>query len=176
MTSKLKKSKFGWLIGTVCFVVLFVGLLLFIEFRPDCRSNEQYVADYREGFLANWGIDLPENMRKIYAKGTGNFVGDRFRYAVFEVNSDEFFSDGFAKGRNEKLEDYIAQKLPEKGGELRINHKYFPDFDKKYIWRTEEKDFRTEETIGGAAKWELSMIYFPEKSELVIYQYFKSSR
>lgn len=176
MTSKLKKSKFGWLIGTVCFVVLFVGLLLFIEFRPDCRSNEQYVADYREGFLANWGIDLPENMRKIYGKGFKDFIGDRFRYAVFEVNDGEFFSNGFSSEKNEELENYIAQELPEKGGTLRINRKYFPDFDKEYIWRTEVKGFVTEEGIVSARKWELSMIYFPETAELVIYQYLMSSR
>lgn len=174
MTSIIKKSKFGWLIGIGIFVLLFAGLLLFIEFRPDCRSNEQYVADYREAFLANWEIELPENMRKIYGKGFKNFVGDRFRYAVFEVNDGEFFANGFSSGKNEELETYISKKLPE-GGDFRINRKYFPDFDKEYIWRTEVKDFYTEEGIVTGRKWELAMIYFPETSELVIYQYLMSS-
>ncbi len=173
MASTIKKSKFGWLIGIGIFVLLIAGLLLFIEFRPDCRSNEQYVADYREAFEANWGIDLPENMRKIYKKSTTTFFNDSIRYAVFEVNDEEFFASDFSEEKNEELEDYIAQELPEKGGELKINHKYFPDFDKEYIWRTEEKDFSTSDRIG--EKWKLSMIYFPETSELVIYQYFKSS-
>lgn len=174
--SVLKKTKrWGWLIGIGSVVLLFVGFLLYIEFPPDCRSNEQYVSDYRESFEANWGIDLPENMRKIYKKTNTTFLNDSLRYAVFEVSDEEFFSSGFSEGRNEELENYLVQKLPEKGGELRINRKYFPDFDKDYIWRTEEKDFRTEETVGGAEKWELSMLYFPETNEFVIYQYFKSS-
>ena len=173
MTSIVKKSKFGWLIGIGIFVLLFAGLLLFIEFRPDCRSNEQYVADYREAFLANWEIELPANMRKIYKKSKTTFLNDSIRYAVFEVKDEEFFANDFSEEKNEELESYISQKLPEKGGELKINHKYFPDFDKKYIWRTEEKDFSTPDRIG--EKWELSMLYFPETAELVIYQYFMSS-
>ena len=175
MASVIKKSKFGWLIGLGIFVLLFAGFLLFIEFRPDCRSNAQYVSDYREAFEANWGIELPENMRKIYGKGFKDFIGDRFRYAVFEVSDDEFFASGFSDDKNEELEAYIAIKLPE-GGDFRINRKYFPDFDKEYIWRTEVKDFFTEEGVVTGRKWELSMIYFPETSELAIYQYLMSSR
>lgn len=158
MEVKKKKPMIFWI---VCFfgviVLAFTGLYT-------CRRRYTY----EEAFKLNWGIDLPENMERLFHGSDSEGLagqGDGKRYTVFQlkVEPTDFIAD-FLKEKNEEFESSFI--VP-----FEISENCIPDWEDKYYWKHSGKNMiLNSEPIRYFDN--LYMFYFPNSLRLIIYQDF----
>lgn len=149
-------------IATVCVIAVFCFFLI------SCVKEN----DYREVFLHNWDVELPENMEKQFSKQEDNLghYGARFATFVFESEPTEFLSD-FEKESSENVGKHIEKVLSE--ARIKIPEKYIPDMSKDYYWKYFQRSTSEDSKYAGAIDYYI-MIYFVDDMRLSIYQYFES--
>ena len=106
--------------------ILTIGSIAFIKLN-------NYIKDmnlYSNIIEKNWGINLSKEYEEIYNKDEKSFLGDGNRYHLFQYKNPININKNFdwINEKNSSIESQILKIL----GELDVEEKYMPNFEKNY--------------------------------------------